>query len=377
MKMITNEKIEAQPAAVQKRSEGSSKKRGSFISSVILLFVSMALTLGVGEILARSFTGWEIAYYTAPKLAVGGSTRIHPYGSIPVNSDRMFDAEFDLSDSRPVVAYFGDSVAYGVGAGYPYRFTEYLEKLAPSFQHYNLSVGLGVDLDSYKDSEAYPVLRKYHIKRIVYALNLNDIFPISKNLPMNGRRISKKNVPQVNKPVLRRIKDFISPFDRIFRSSSYLYNFIRLSIKNGLTKFGFEASGFYAIEFFPEENKSRIVEAAKFINGWAARMREDGIEVCIAMLPYEMQISSDAHQKYSDLGIKYSKGFLDFQTQKILASHLDPSIQYAILGSSFPNKEIGRYFVYNEGDKIDFNHPNRPGHEIIAREMNQAKLCMK
>jgi hypothetical protein len=34
-----------------------------------------------------------------------------------------------------------------------------------------------------------------------------------------------------------------------------------------------------------------------------------------------------------------------------------------------PSRELGlgQYFVYNRGDKLDWNHPNREGHRLIAR----------
>ena len=37
-------------------------------------------------------------------------------------------------------------------------------------------------------------------------------------------------------------------------------------------------------------------------------------------------------------------------------------------------KKIGHYFVFNKGDKIDFNHPNK-GHLVIAKEINKKNIC--
>ena len=36
---------------------------------------------------------------------------------------------------------------------------------------------------------------------------------------------------------------------------------------------------------------------------------------------------------------------------------------------------LATYFVFNKGDKIDFNHPNRLGHLVIAQELNKKKIC--
>jgi hypothetical protein len=35
----------------------------------------------------------------------------------------------------------------------------------------------------------------------------------------------------------------------------------------------------------------------------------------------------------------------------------------------------GTYFVYNKGDKIDFNHPNRLGHALLAKGFSESGAC--
>ena len=41
----------------------------------------------------------------------------------------------------------------------------------------------------------------------------------------------------------------------------------------------------------------------------------------------------------------------------------------------FEEKNIGYYYVFDKGDKIDFNHPNRKGHFVIASEISRNKIC--
>ena len=36
---------------------------------------------------------------------------------------------------------------------------------------------------------------------------------------------------------------------------------------------------------------------------------------------------------------------------------------------------VGRLFVYNAGDKIDWNHPNRAGHAALAKGFLQSNAC--
>jgi hypothetical protein len=45
------------------------------------------------------------------------------------------------------------------------------------------------------------------------------------------------------------------------------------------------------------------------------------------------------------------------------------------VGEILPENPIGTFYVFNRGDKIDFNHPNGKGHKELASEIASKKLC--
>ena len=91
-----------------------------------------------------------------------------------------------------------------------------------------------------------------------------------------------------------------------------------------------------------------------------------------------MQISDDAALKYAKLGVKFEESFIDFETQKLFAYYFSQhsNVEIDWLGAGLIEAEIGSFFVYNLGDKIDYNHPNRLGHELLAKEIADKALCI-
>ena len=112
-----------------------------FFSNFFLFFFSLTLILLSLEIICRIFIDFDSGYYSSSKKNHNKSIIKHPYGEIPINEQGFFDGPFKLDKNKQVIGYFGDSVTYGVGAGYPYRFTEYLDKINTDFEHKNFSRG--------------------------------------------------------------------------------------------------------------------------------------------------------------------------------------------------------------------------------------------
>jgi hypothetical protein len=91
-----------------------------------------------------------------------------------------------------------------------------------------------------------------------------------------------------------------------------------------------------------------------------------------------MQISKDAAKTYSDQGIKWEDGFGNGSTQQILRKYLTMKNVYDGRGAFDDVRDtapVGTYFVYNKGDKIDYNHPNREGHALLTKGFETAKSC--
>ena len=123
-----------------------------------------------------------------------------------------------------------------------------------------------------------------------------------------------------------------------------------------------------------KKNSSYFINASKSIEKWYFDLEKKGFKPCVIVMPYEMQVSKNASKYYKSIGIKFDKGFENFLTQKIIKNNLNNKVNFFIL-NNFPEAEVGKYFVHNKGDKIDFNHPNRLGHLIIAQEIFKNNFC--
>ena len=335
----------------------------------IALSFSFFFTLIILEITCRVFLNYEANYYSSPKNIANKSSIEHSYGNIPINSEGFYDEEFNFKNNKFKIAYFGDSVTYGVGAGYPYRFTEVLDKIEPNFDHLNFSGGLGVSMQDWK-KEIQEYLLSKGISRVVYVMNLNDIAPIIASI--NDKNINSKEIKNIKKLI-----NTIKPVDSLLRGKSELYTFVRFNIKNYLVKKGYESSGFESIELFPDTNEENFKLVAEAINDWSISLKKAGILTCVVVLPYEMQISNDAKNYYRSIGINFDKSFEKFKTQEILKKNISKELEFFVLREGFQEKKIGYYYVFNKGDKIDFNHPNRAGHQVIAEQISKNKVCLE
>ena len=337
------------------------------ITNITILFLSLIVIFLILEFLSRIFVNFDADYYSISKKNEDNFV-IHPYGKIPVNKFGFFDGEFNFKDKEKIIAYFGDSVTYGVGAGYPYRFTEYLDVIDKKFEHINLSGGLGISLNNW--NEKYEdFLNENSIERIVYVMNLNDIAPLSQNFSNDKtQNTTIKNISS--------IKNLIRPIDNLLRGQSVFYTYVRFLVKKQLVKTGYEASGYESIELFPKKNKIHLINASKKIDQWLSLTKKKGFKSCVVVIPYEMQISQDAKDYYKSINIKFESNFENFSTQKYIKEYLKDNKNFFFINKNgFKEKKVGSYFVFNKGDKIDFNHPNRLGHLVIAQEIYKKKIC--
>ena len=91
-------------------------KLKALITNIAISFVSLIIIFLILELLSRIFVNFEADYYSVSKKNEDNFI-IHPYGKIPVNKFGFFDSEFNFKDKEKIIAYFGDSVTSGVGAG--------------------------------------------------------------------------------------------------------------------------------------------------------------------------------------------------------------------------------------------------------------------
>jgi lysophospholipase L1-like esterase len=333
--------------------------RLALLTANLALFALLALA---AELFLRIYIPYSPGYYTGVRTSA--SEFNYPYGRIPINADGFPDEAFDPNKTRRV-GYFGDSVTYGVGAGYGYRISELLEAAYPDRDHLNLG-GIGLSISSGEIAYCLKLARRYGLQQAVYLFNLNDIVP--DQVASGAERTAVRNVQD---SVIARL-DWL-------RGRSYLYTYLRTLAKSLLESHGVGFHGSRAYELFPQESRNVVEQTAKRINAFHTALAEAGVELSVVILPYEMQISAPAEHKYRELGVQWEDGFIERSAQKILLESLAPEVPvadayYAFVDPADPTgsrsrNELGEYFVYNQGDKLDWNHPNRAGHRAIAEFM--------
>lgn len=327
--------------------------------AAVLLFL-MFIIAGIAEIALRFIVPYNIGYYTALK---GEGRYEYPYGTVIFNSHGWPDAEFDLSSEKPRIGYFGDSVVYGVGAGYGHRFPDLLQHKYPQYEHWaNGLSGNGLQ-DSYMVEQA----KKFRLDTVIYVMNMNDLIPVVQagaTIKDGGHFFFK-------------VRNAVSGALDGLRGKSYLYTYIRTLFKNVMTRAGYGHTGFKAAELFPKAHKDIIADNAQRINAADAALSALGITFCVIILPYEMQVSQDAAKTYKALGITWEEGFLKGSTQEMIKEQLSVAHIYDAREAfkEFGRAPVGTLFVYNRGDKIDFNHPTRAGHALIAKGFAESGSC--
>mgnify|MGYP000561974765 CR=1 FL=1 len=354
---------------------------------VIIVNISLLLIgIIILEVGLRIFVEFDPGYYTG--IRSKDSCIKYPYGEICLNSDGYPDSEFASKGYKLRIGYFGDSVCYGVAAGRGYRITDLLKKHYPGHEHYNFCY-LGESVLSRETlGKITEVAEKYSIDHIVYLMNLNDISPLVSEVDQNPGDVlsdnnsttSRKNTLADNSRLVA-IKKFMAPFDEHLRGKSYLYTYIRNKVKEKLTIAGYEASGYRAIELFPDKNETIFKNASERINALNKYFTEMNKRFTLVILPYEMQISTDAAATYRKLNIQWEEGFETGSAQDMLIKNLSPDVNYFNAYNAFNGVrntiKIGEYYVYNKGDKIDWNHPNRLGHRIISEYLISQAIFKK
>jgi len=320
------------------------------------VFVTLLL---LAEIALRITIPFNPGYYMSVKGERG--ELVFPYGTIYMNSDGFSDKEFDLSNPHRI-GHIGDSVTFGTGAGYGYRVSELLEEAYPEYEHMNFG---GLDLSANASSIKYfaKLARKYELEKAIYLFNLNDILP-------------DQAVTGAEKTTVTYGIDFLREYVDWLRGKSYVYTYLRNVVKSALAVSGTGWRGYPTYELAPHAHREVLEQTARRVGLLAKKMDELGVELVVVLLPYEMQISDEAAAKYAELGVHWEEGFLEESTQRMLIEMIDPDVRVldayqALVDPAAPEASkssngLGQYFVYDKGDKLDWNHPNREGHRRIA-----------
>lgn len=322
----------------------------------------------LGELIARLTISYNPSYYTS--IDAKEREVVFPYGTIRYNALGHPDDEFDLADPRPRVAYVGDSVTLGVGAGYGHRFSDLLEDSFPGYQHMTLaSIGAGFRTEA-RMREVTEMARELGVQQVFYIYNLNDTLPNGENFAGEQPSAVKDDD---SSDLLYSVVSYVRYHTEFLRDQSYLFNWVRFKARIALLRLGIDYDGEPAFEMFPDENAAVFDEVAGRILYLRDLLEEARIGLTVVILPYEMQISKDAEDTYRNMGIHWGDGLLSRRPQALLAEHLENELPLVDLYAAFVRQpeerertKVGELFVFNEGDSLDWNHPNRAGHARIA-----------
>jgi hypothetical protein len=320
----------------------------------------LALLAGIAEIALRLWVPYNPGYYVVLREEPGAYH--YPFGLLLRNSHSFPDDEFDLASTKPRIGYFGDSVTRGVGAGHGHRIQDVLETLRPEFEHWTFEVAVN-GIDAKTHPRIVEIAEKYRLGEVVYLLNLNDLLPTRR--AGGGEKGS----------TVRSLRQRLKFLDQL-RGRSYLYSALRFRFAELMLSFGYGHTGWKAAELFPQQHADVVRETAERVTALADAIAAQGRLFRVVLLPYEMQISEEAARTYEEAGVAWEPGFLERSTQRALEDALPDRVATVDAYWAFvdPKDEagsrrangVGEYFVYNRGDKLDWNHPNRDGCRMIA-----------
>jgi hypothetical protein len=334
------------------------------------ILLILCVLAGLAEFVLRQTTAYRVDYYTGTFV----SKRLirFPFGDMPFNAYGYPDRDWLDDDSRPRVGFWGDSITSGVGAGFGYRFTDIIGIGRPDRDYRNFG-GVGEDgiADAAAADKVIAAAKRFRLQKIVYAMDLNDL------MPDRGTAAERHSL-------LYRIKRAMAPYVDLLRTRSYLYNYVRTQVTTAAARLGYGYHGDESYELHPLRNAAVITQTVQRINSLAARLDKDGIQLCVAVFPYEMQVSDDAAARYRHYGIRWSDELLQGEPQRMILAALSSSITSVDLAGAFRRESLnpsaiktGQYFVFNRGDALDWIHPNRSGHRLIAQYLlTEAPSCL-
>ena len=330
----------------------------------------LCLLAGLAEAVLRHTIPYRLDYYTGTFV----SKRLirFPFGDMPFNAHGYPDRDWADDDPRPRVGFWGDSITSGVGAGFGYRYTDIISRSRPDRDYRNFG-GVGEDgiADAAAADKVMEAARRYRLQKVVYAMDLNDL------LPDGG-------IGAEGHSALYRVKRALAPYVDLLRTRSYLYNYVRTQVTTAAARLGYGYHGDESYELHPVRNAAVIAQTVDRINALAVRLERDGIQLCVVVFPFEMQVSTDAAARYRHYGIHWSDELLRGEPQKMILAALSKTVTGVDLAPAFrhgpldPDSiKVGEYFVFNRGDALDWIHPNRSGHRLIAQYLlTQAPSCL-
>ena len=342
-------------------------QRGVLACWIVLLVCAIAL---LAEVVLRYSVPYQMHYYTP--VSVSNRLSSYSFGDIPFNSYGYPDRDWDLTDTRERVGFWGDSITSGIGAGFGYRYTDIIRDSRQDRYYMNFG-GPGEDgvADDVAIGKILTLVERFRLNKVVYAMDLNDI------LPDKGSVVRQR-------PQLHGVRRLIKKYLDFLRTRSYVYYYLRLKLTSLVARLGYSYRGEEMYELYPARNSVIVGQTVGRINRLSAALRTKGAALCVLLFPYEMQVSADAASRYQRDGMRWSSELLAGEPQKTVLRGLSADIGVVDLAAAFAEMpdatrrvRVGQYFVFNRGDALDWIHPNRDGHRLIAEYLlKNARSCL-
>jgi hypothetical protein len=342
-------------------------QRSILVGWTLLLLGALLLA---AEVFLRFTVSYRLDYYTGSTV----SNRLikYPFGDMPFNSNGYPDREWDRADPRIRVGFWGDSITSGVGAGFAYRYTDIISDTRQDKYYMNFG-GPGEDgvADDRAIDKIVELAQRYRLKKIIYAMDLNDLLPDQEAAEARHSELYKA------KPLVKQYLD-------VLRTRSYVYNYVRVKLTDAAVRMGYGYHGDEAFELHPARNAVIVNQTVDRINKLSVSLKRHEVDLCVVLFPYEMQVSADAAARYQQDGVRWSSELLRGEPQKMILGRLAREIVAVDLAPAFHQSRhgpgpirVGEYFVFNQGDALDWVHPNRDGHRLIAEYLlKNAASCL-
>lgn len=370
------------------------------MAKVISVVSSTAITLLLMELSIRLFSPQPLNHYNFTFIQSDGAREIvlgqkiserrqrtkdfGPYipnlstyfggVKVTINSRGWRDDEHSLAKPPGVtrVMVVGDSVVFGYGVELDDMFPKVLERglnrQRPG-RYQVISLG-GAGGNTYSQRHIIKDnVRLYDPDLVILAFNLNDILP---KIFGRGNGFSAGVGPSISRTAvrLRRI------LDREFRARSHLYFLVRERMKVVLRKFGIASPTVVPLAAFDIKSDPGIAalwDTREALLEIAAQLRKDRVPFLLVILPVDMQVSSRIADLYrQEYGFVFDDSLVAGTPQKIIANFArQHGIDCIDLLPSFRNDPEEKKFFRIYGASIDWNHPNRLGHKIIAAELEK------
>lgn len=294
----------------------------------------VATTAGI-EAALRVVRDGPPGYYHVP-TAPGDHTL--PYGTYHL--DPLGFADTPPAGDRPVVAWIGDSVLFGVGCPQDQRVTEVVERLRPHEAHLNLGTpGFSPDAPA-RWRAALALAERFHATRAIWLFNLNDV-------PAPRGRGGWWRLP----------------WGGLGR-----YSHVYSALDDALV--GLQAGGDASPELWPARHRAAFDRAAEAARAVASAFTARQIPLKIVLLPYEMQVSRAAAAGYAAMGATWEDGFVEGSAQRALLDRLG-GLDVVDARPAFEDAPRGSWFVSTAGGRADWNHLNAAGHARLGAWLAQ------